>query len=354
MSQNQSDDGPTVPTHQAPSDGGHQSSTPGSFPVMTLSMGQEIAADTLKILIDGIVRVPLAPGSDGRPRSQDYQIGRSVWALERNTQFLDADQSGVENWRHALADLKRKHAIYGGFLERRSNTKFECNTRTTLAAARHMHDTSGPPLHSARVGVLNCGNPIERGGGFLPEQVRSEASLVSSSTLYESMFSEQADKFYARHRNAMTYGVYTHAMIYSPGILIFRDDAGQLIEPYSVDIVTCAAINLAEMQAVDDEVVKKLVYEEMTERMARILWVFLSRGCRDLVLNPFGIGACQHSVTTIAKIWAELLVFSNSPFFATFDRIEFALPDVAEFSEFCAAFEAMLTGPLSMYSPRQE
>ncbi|KZT58043.1 hypothetical protein CALCODRAFT_517102 [Calocera cornea HHB12733] len=315
---------------------------------MTVSLRRWLAGDTLRILLEGVISVPLAPSagaSAGVPPCQYYNIIRNIQYAVRNTEFLDVDEPHLKNWRSALADLKREHALNGGFLQgrRSSSTRFSCINRTTLEAARHMQEQYGSHLGSAGVGVLNCGNPTQPGGGFVSGQWGEEESLVMSSTLYESLLSPQASQFYAQHKAVWTDGEYTDAMIYSPGVVVFRNDTGQPIVPYSVNIVTAAAHNLAELrQALDDDTMEQLEELGLAERMARILWVFLSRGCRTLVLGAFGAGACQNSVTVLAKIWAELLCCSNSPFATTFDHIEFALADVAEFGEFKAAFEAML------------
>ena len=48
-----------------------------------------------------------------------------------------------------------------------------------------------------------------------------------------------ARPFYALHAGrSENYGFYTHAMIYSPEVQLFRDDDGDWLEPIPVDIVT--------------------------------------------------------------------------------------------------------------------
>jgi len=117
-------------------------------------------------------------------------------------------------------------------------------------------------------------------------------------------------------------------MIYSPSVLLFRDDAGSWLEPLSVDILTSAAVN-----------VESRIEAEMKERMARILHLFTLKGVRNLVLGSFGTGVFQNSVELVASLWKELLVGSNAPFEGSFDRVVFAVLGRKTFETFESVFE---------------
>ncbi|KAF5378949.1 hypothetical protein D9757_008731 [Collybiopsis confluens] len=76
---------------------------------------------------------------------------------------------------------------------------------------------------------------------------------------------------------------HTHAMIYSPSVSLFRDDAGIWVEPPAVDILTSAAINAGDvrvkhrsksMSQSERDALESRIEEQMKERMARILRLF--------------------------------------------------------------------------------
>jgi uncharacterized protein (TIGR02452 family) len=104
-----------------------------------------------------------------------------------------------------------------------------------------------------------------------------------------------AQKFYMSHRRDPKAGYYSHAMIYSPGVVFFRDDYGGWTEPLEADVLVSAAVNAGEVRnswycyfaGIGDEVT---IEAEMRERMARILFLFDQQGIRNVVLGSFGTG----------------------------------------------------------------
>ena len=53
-------------------------------------------------------------------------------------------------------------------------------------------------------------------------------------------------QFYEHYSNDPENPFYTHAMLYSPSVVIFRNDKGDWIRPIEVDILTSAAVNAGE------------------------------------------------------------------------------------------------------------
>lgn len=140
--------------------------------------------------------------------------------------------------------------------------------------------------------------------------------------------------------------IYTHAMIYSPSVSLFRDDAGSWLEPLSVDILTSAAVNAGDLRAKNrtSNATKRAALEsrietEMKERMARIVHLFTLKGVRNLVLGSFGTGVFQNNVELVVNLWKELLVGSNAPFEGSFDRVVFAVLGRKTFETFESVFE---------------
>jgi uncharacterized protein (TIGR02452 family) len=57
---------------------------------------------------------------------------------------------------------------------------------------------------------------------------------------------EAVPEFYAHHRHHHD-PRYTDRVIYSPGVPVFRDDTGRLVEPYRVAFLTAAAPNVGAL-----------------------------------------------------------------------------------------------------------
>jgi uncharacterized protein (TIGR02452 family) len=52
-----------------------------------------------------------------------------------------------------------------------------------------------------------------------------------------------AQRFYASHQRDPKTGYYSHAMIYSPAVVVFRHDDGGLTAPLEADALVSATIN---------------------------------------------------------------------------------------------------------------
>lgn len=105
---------------------------------------------------------------------------------------------------------------------------------STLAGARLLASTNSTGVYEEiemtrednKIGILNFASAKNRGGGFLNGANAQEEALVRSSTLYPSLKSSTAEPFYDLHRHDPQAGYYSHAMIYSPNVLLLRDDDG--------------------------------------------------------------------------------------------------------------------------------
>ncbi|KAF9561589.1 hypothetical protein CPC08DRAFT_424712 [Agrocybe pediades] len=217
---------------------------------------------------------------------------------------------------------------------------------STMDAARILHNAyqHRPNVAaSEKTGVLNYASATKPGGGFLNGAEAQEESIARSSTLYPSLCSQEATKFYALHKDAQNMTPsYSHAIIYSPNVTVFRDDDGGWTYPFNINVVTCAAVNAGELRKATGPITAGLDVEietTMRERMGRILYVFEQDGVRNLVLGTFGTGVFRNKVATVARIWASLLV-GNGRFKYSFKRIIFAITGMDAFAEFQSAFDA--------------
>jgi len=180
-----------------------------------------------------------------------------------------------------------------------------------------------------------------------------EESIARSSTLYPSLISPIGQQFYT-HNHSITKGhndgYYSHAMIYTPSVLVFRDDTGDWIPPYEIDILTSPAVNAGvvrekRQKALDqgenvDSVsdMETKIRAVMKERMARVLYLFELQGVRNLVLGSFGTGVFKNNVDMVVELWAELLLGENASFGRSFDRVAFGIIGHATYLKFAERF----------------
>jgi uncharacterized protein (TIGR02452 family) len=78
-------------------------------------------------------------------------------------------------------------------------------------------------------------------------------------------------------------------MIYSPGVIFFRDDEGGWTEPLEADVLVSAAVNAGVARRAG-EGAEVRIEAAMRERMARVLFLFSQQGVRNVVLGSFGTG----------------------------------------------------------------
>ncbi|KAK0212401.1 hypothetical protein DFS33DRAFT_24304 [Desarmillaria ectypa] len=196
-----------------------------------------------------------------------------------------------------------------------------------------------------KIAVLNFASAKKPGGGFLSGARAQEETLARSSTLYPSLMTETAQEFYRLHnqKRNQDHGFYTHAMIYSPSVLFFRDDEGKWLEPVEVDVVTSPAVNAGAVRAHagdENEGLEEKIEKEMWERMGRVLFLCEKMGATTLVLGSFGTGVFQNKVSVVARHWADLLAVPGARFARSFNRIEFAILGKETSDEFREVYES--------------
>lgn len=199
---------------------------------------------------------------------------------------------------------------------------------------------------SGRIGVLNFASATKPGGGFLTGAQAQEETIARSSTIYPSLISEAARDFYATHKKDNRGCYYSHSIIWSPGVAVFRNDSGDWHEPYSVDVVTSPAVNagVVRQRAVDPAQEQVRIEAVMKERMSRILYVFESHKVKNLVLGSFGTGVFKNSVSMVARLWCELLG-PGKRFSQSFERIIFGIIDARTCDVFKEAFQEVVSEP---------
>ncbi|KAF7362312.1 DUF2263 domain-containing protein [Mycena venus] len=239
------------------------------------------------------------------------------------------------------------------------------NTEVVLCRSSTLEGVQYCAPLARKIGVLNFASATRPGGGFISGARAQEESIARSSNLYSSLMTPQAQRFYTVHKTETKNKYYTHAMIYTRGVQLFRSDAGEWVRPCTVDVLTSAAVNAGEVrkregqgdrgegggikayfkpvatkpQPAPTKDVEKAIEDVMRERMGRVLYLFEKEGMEDLVLGSFGTGVFQNKVSMVAKLWLELLAAPNARFKNSFQRITFAIID----QKTCAIFKQVFT-----------
>ncbi|KAI0785806.1 hypothetical protein C8Q75DRAFT_310687 [Abortiporus biennis] len=267
-----------------------------------------------------------------------HDLTTYISASKHNTRYYAPD-SLLSTWRND-SNHPRTHANRVALLE-----------MSTLEGARWLANQHAGHTHpKPKIGILNFASAKSPGGGFLRGAQAQEESIARSSTLYPTLLTRVAQEFYTLHNRDQKGGYYTHAMIYSPGIVIFRDDNGGWVEPLQVDVLTSAAVNAGVVRGtifgkVAGDSIESKIEKVMKERMARLLYLFEMQGVKDIVLGSFGTGVFRNDVATIANIWAELLFAHHGRFNGSFDNVVFAIIGKGTFEKFHEAFKPYIHHP---------
>jgi uncharacterized protein (TIGR02452 family) len=272
-------------------------------------------------------------------RNGGYRIKGVEYYLHVNETKLNtiyyAPESSVSKWRSFSIPQSVKSSFAPTYISILEISTLDCARQLSIVIANNPHD-------KGRVGILNFASATKPGGGFATGAQAQEESIARSSTLYPSLMTYEGREFYHRHKLQSTGCFYTHAMIWSPGVRIFRDDDGGWLPPVEVDIITSAAVNAGEARErmyrrLGRRRTEECIENEMKERMARILYLFEKKGTRNLVLGSFGTGVFRNDIDVVARLWAELF---SSRFKTSFDRVVFAILGGKTFSEFEFVFNA--------------
>ncbi|KAG6888651.1 hypothetical protein C0992_007909 [Termitomyces sp. T32_za158] len=226
-----------------------------------------------------------------------------------------------------------------------TQTRFTVLEISTLQAARLLVSSAAP---REKVAILNFASAKRPGGGFLTGAQAQEESIARASTLYPTLMTSQAQNFYTLHNRDAKGGLYSHAMIYSPSVVVFRDDGDGWVEPIIVDVLTSPAVNAGVLRKspwgkAAPEATEERIEKTMKERMGRILFLFEQQGIKHIVLGSFGTGVFQNNVATISRLWAELLTAPDARFQNCFTRVVFGILGNKTFAEFEATFKNLET-----------
>ncbi|XEV03412.1 hypothetical protein FSHL1_008699 [Fusarium sambucinum] len=214
----------------------------------------------------------------------------------------------------------------------------------TLTAARDLLEIETPSgtkvdlkNDRARVAILNMGSPLSPGGGFLNGANSQEESLCMRTTLYPSLKDEW-------------YRIPDLASIYTPNVLVFRDEEGEDLDKkdrFYVDCITAAMIRTPEYEMDSDGVAtyaNKKDRELAQNKMRAVIRVAVMKNTKRLVLGAWGCGAHGNPVGEIARLWNAVLMPKHGKSKGTkerweqLDEVVFAIKDHNMAQAFAEAF----------------
>jgi len=250
---------------------------------MSRKENARIAADTLAVLQAGFYESP----RDGSRVEIAADVAASVAA---NQLFTPADLAPARTARFAPS--------------RTYETEILVAPAFTLEAARYAARAHAQDDHEPRVAVLNFASARNPGGGFLRGAMAQEESVARSSSLYLALTAPSSEPYYRSNAYEKTC-VYTHHIIYTPRVVVFRNDAGHLLHrPYQVDVITAPAVNAGEALK---RTSAATVESTMRERIRRVLAVARMQHVSVLVLGAFGCGVFRNEPRTVASMFGAFL-----------------------------------------------
>ena len=162
--------------------------------------------------------------------------------------------------------------------------------------------------YGLNVVALNFASARNPGGGWLTGAEAQEESLARSSALVAALTAPGPCAAHYADGSGSRDALYTHDMIYSPAVPVFRDEASlQLLpQPWPLAFISAAAPN-AGVAVRKHAVSAKAVEAIYAERAERVLALAHKRGHDAIVLGAWGCGVFQNDPPMVARVFGRLL-----------------------------------------------
>ncbi len=254
----------------------------------------------------------VAAGSYRAPDGREVSVAAAVEAARDGTRMYGPGPVGPAPAAPALPAPGR--------------TVFEVTGESSLESARRL---------GGEVAVLNFASARNPGGGYLNGAQAQEEALCRASALYTCLLG--AREFYDHHR-AHRDPFYTDRVIHSPGVPVFRDDRGRLLDqPYTAGFLTSAAPNAGVVLRTAPERAADLP-AALAVRAGRVLETAAAHGYRRLVLGAWGCGVFRNDPAQVAGAFRALLG-PGGRFAGVFERVAFGILDRTPGATVRAAFD---------------
>ena len=168
---------------------------------------------------------------------------------------------------------------------------------------------AAPLAMCGKTAVLNFANAYSPGGGVTQGVMAQEECLCRSSSLYAALTLPYILKNYYKANQKNTGDMGTDAVIYSPGVTVFKTDDPvpvNMTSRFCVDVISCAAPYCDPAKARKIREVK--LREVMTSRIRNILETAAANSADYLVLGAFGCGVFNNPPVLVAGVFRELLL----------------------------------------------
>ena len=203
-----------------------------------------------------------------------------------------------KNVRKLRSKSNKKVPIYLG-----RRTVFTVSNTDSFDAAKLLSEKQSKNTSVLKnILVLNFANPYTPGGGVLNGANAQEEDLCRRSTLYKSLTSEEASKFYEENKKGKE-NIFTDAAILSPHVEVFRNPNGSYLDkPLEVAVLTMAAPYVPGLVGVK----KEEIYDVFKTRIMGMLDIAINEGYENLVLGAWGCGAFGNDAQLVSRAFFEV------------------------------------------------
>lgn len=266
----------------------------------------ELAEKTLKIIEDGKIEM------------KDFSLDIST-SIEYS--IVQTQTINPFDWEKLLFQVSKiKHNSV-------TRTVIKVLNCTTIEALRNVE-------YDTNVCILNFASAKNPGGGFMSGASAQEESLTRSSSLYASLAKDMA--MYNYNRNQISF-LYSDYMIYSPDVLFWFDDDGNVInEPLKAAVITSPAPNKGAMLQNNrrDELLE--IEAVFKSRIEKVLTLAVLNNIDTLILGAWGCGVFRNEPEDVASYFKDVI---NSKFENIFKQIIYAVYDSSEKKQNFLAFQ---------------
>jgi uncharacterized protein (TIGR02452 family) len=236
-----------------------------------------------------------------------------------------------DDWDDIIAVAKSRPRLHEGL------PIITVEPSTTLQAIKAIGDVADyRDFPGDDVMALNFASATTPGGGWLRGTTTQEETLARSSDLTAGL--EKWPRYYRENKHKQQeYCVgpyYTEYAIYSHGVTFFRNDLGDLVDPYQADVMTIPAPNLS---AVPTECMGKAradVFEILDSRINNILAAAAFYHRHYLVLGAWGCGVFKNNPVQVAEFFRSHL----HQWGGYFKQVVFAIHDTSQDQTVMKAF----------------
>ena len=228
-------------------------------------------------------RAKLSPGDQYRKKISDEN--RKI--VRKHPELIDwngVKTIGVDHCFNIPRNINRKCSI----------RVFDCSTIRAAIECNSAHP-------SAKICLLNFANPIKPGGGYLDGKEGQEGSICRQTLLFPTL---GMSYMYNENKRRGSKPEASDIMIYSPNVMVIRDDKYEMINNFPVDIISASAVDNRKYHIYNSE-------EIMENRIRKIILTAAEEKVDILILGAFGCGIFKNNSTTTARIFHKILVEEN-------------------------------------------